>query len=246
MPLRAHRSLLLVTALGLCIPALTPSAGAITGGTADGAAHASAGALVYPGSTFPICSGTLVPSRAYRSVFLTAAHCLTGSSGRSLSGVRVRVTFDPIVAPTSRFYSGTYYGDPYFSPSAPDPRDLAVVVFGSAPPRLPAVPLAPAGSAGKAQNGTLFAAVGYGLPALGVRQHAVEEKYDARGVWLYLKPHDGGPACDVDSGGPDLLTVHGVTYVAATTNGGDATCLVYDQSYRVDTSVAARYVNARH
>ncbi len=204
------------------------------------------GALVYPGTTFPVCSGTMVSSRAYRSVFLTAAHCLTDSSGRSLYGARVRVTFDPTVTPTSRFYDGTYYGDPAFNPNARDPHDLAVVVFTSASPRLKAVPLAPIGSVGRAKNGTTFTSVGYGLPMLGVRQHAVEQKYGSDQVWLYLHPHPGGPACDVDSGGPDLLMRGRATYVAATTNGGDAACLSYDQSYRVDTPVAVTYVNSRH
>ncbi len=243
--MRARVLLLVVASVAASVTVAPLSASAITGGAVDGTSHPSVGALVYPGTAIPVCSGTLVPSRAYGAVFLTAAHCLTGLSGRSRYGVRVRVSFDPTVTAASTFFAGTYYGDPAYDANATDPNDLAVVVFRK-PPRLSAMPLAPLGSVGSAEPGTLFTTVGYGLPTLGVRQHATEQKYAADAVWLYLHPYQGGPACDVDSGGPDLLTIGSVAYVAATTNGGDAACLSYDQSYRVDTTAAAAFVNARH
>lgn len=230
----------LVAAIGLAAPAR-----AITDGTPDGTRHPSVGALVYPGTALPVCSGTLVPSVAYGAVFLTAAHCLTDLRGRSMYGARVRVTFDPTVTATSTFYAGRYYGDPAFEPNGRDPQDLAVVVFRKPPPVAP-VPLAPIGSAGAAVRGTSFTTVGYGLPRLGTRQRATERTYASDSVWLYLAPAPGGPACDMDSGGPDLLAIGGTTYVAATTNRGDDQCQQYDQSYRVDTEVAAAYVDARH
>jgi secreted trypsin-like serine protease len=203
--------------------------------------------LVYPGTTLPVCSGVLVRSSTYGAVFLTAAHCLPDARGRSASGRAARVTFASAVSPVSRFYAGTYYGDPDYTGAANDPHDLAVVVFSHRPP-IPALRLAPVGalSALSGLKKSDFTVVGYGFPTLGVRQHSTERGQRLTAHWLDLVPDPNGPACEVDSGGPALLRHHGRTYVTATTIGGDQTCQRFDQDLRVDTVAAHRYVNEAH
>jgi sortase A len=93
---------------------------ATTHGQLDRNKHLDVGALVgtFDGQTYPYCSGTLISP----TVFLTAAHCDTGSS-------TVHVTFDSQYTAESKLYSGTFHADPLYNRPQNDAHDIAVVVF---------------------------------------------------------------------------------------------------------------------
>jgi hypothetical protein len=138
-----------VALLLFALPAL-----AITYGQNDGKLHPNVGALVgeFDGGFYPFCSGALISP----TVFLTAAHCNPGGTGR------VYVTFAPDFDGRAKLIAGTFHGDPLYNWSQNDPHDIAVVVLdqpvkGVARARLPA-----AGSLGSLNGSQQFTAVGYG------------------------------------------------------------------------------------
>src|SRR4051812_8702549 len=167
----------LVALTGLALG--SPPASAITGGRLDRTTHPYVGALFFPGSDLPICSGVLVPSATRGVVFLTVAHCLTRITNKRA----VTVSFNAVASPQGRF-AGTYIPDPAYQPKATNPHDLAVVVFTQKPPIHPAT-LAPLGATATGLP-RAFTTVGYGIEPGGVRKHAIEIGTRVDGAWLYL------------------------------------------------------------
>jgi V8-like Glu-specific endopeptidase len=234
--------------LGLVIAA---PAGAITDGSPDGNAHPNVGGLVadtaYSDGTWIYCSGTLISP----TVFLTAAHCDEGGTGR------VRVTFSSAYKDGDTTYSGTFHADAAYPGPTSDPRDVAVVVLdkavkGITPARLPA-----AGSLSKLPSTQLFTSVGYGAYEVTNSPGGHQYLYnDVRGVatgtlnsinasWLRISMNpakgDGG-TCYGDSGGPNFLGSTDI--VAATTITGDSVCRSTNVDYRMDTVSARAFLSA--
>jgi hypothetical protein len=221
--------------LGLVALTTMPSS-AITGGNVDRRTHPYVGALFFPGSNLPICSGVLVPSASRGVVFLTVAHCLTGITKRR----DVAVSFQPTAGPLGRL-SGTYVPDPHYRKGSANPHDLAVVVFAH-PPAIHPAQLAVLGT--NARNlPRSFTTVGYGVAPGGVRKNATEIGTRVSGAWLYLHPGTGN-SCYADSGGPDLLGTPQAPIVAALTDEGPCAGRgSFDKDYRVDTVEAHWFVD---
>jgi Trypsin-like peptidase domain len=226
---------------------------AIVDGTVDGTAHPAVGAvLVSVDGGVSECSGVLVRSTVYGLVFLTAAHCADGATG-----VPAEVAFDPAVSPATRYYGGTFWADPAWSPAnefnlPADNHDVGVVVFGPAQkPKIKPLPIAPLGSVATLPLGTQLTAVGYGIsdPTTfsgdGTRRDGTMSLADVYGAnidWLV------GPSntCFGDSGGPELATIAGAVEVVAVTNYGDFRCASFGVGYRVDTTEVQALVNAAY
>jgi V8-like Glu-specific endopeptidase len=246
------RRLVLVLAVLATLGLLSATpAGAITNGSADGDAHPNVGGLVadqaYSDGTWIYCSGTLVSP----TVFLTAAHCDEGGTGR------VRVTFSPAYKDGDKTYSGSFHADSAYPGPTSDPHDVAVVVLDKAvkditPARLPA-----AGSLAKLLSTQTFTSVGYGAYEVTNSPGGHQFLYnDVRGVatgtlnsinasWLRISMNpakgDGG-TCYGDSGGPNFLGSTDI--VAATTITGDAICRSTNVDYRLDTVAARSFLSA--
>ncbi len=246
-----RRLVLALAALATLGLAVATPAGAITNGSPDGTAHPNVGGLVadkaYSDGTWIYCSGTLVSP----TVFLTAAHCDEGGTGR------VRVTFSSAYHDGDKTYSGTFHGDPAYPGPTSDPHDIAVVVLdkevkGIAPARLPA-----AGSLAKLSSTQTFTSVGYGAYEVTNSPGGHQYLYnDVRGVatgtlnsinasWLRISMNpakgDGG-TCYGDSGGPNFLGATNI--VAATTITGDSVCRSTNVDYRLDTPDARAFLAA--
>ncbi len=244
-----RRLVLALAALATLGLAVATPAGAITNGSPDGTAHPNVGGLVadkaYSDGTWIYCSGTLISP----TVFLTAAHCDEGGTGR------VRVTFSSAYHDGDKTSSGTFHGDPAYPGPTSDPHDIAVVVLdkevkGIAPARLPA-----AGSLAKLSSTQTFTSVGYGAYEVTNSPGGHQYLYnDVRGVatgtlnstnasWLRISMNpakgDGG-TCYGDSGGPNFLGTTDI--VAATTITGDSVCRSTNVDYRLDTPAARSFL----
>ena len=213
---------------------VTAPAGAIVGGNVDGSAHPYVGAMIARTGR-PYCSGVLVANRTPGTVFLTSAHCL----GRAGEGKQVVVTFGATVSSGPTFV-GTYYVMPGYVP-ATFANDIAVVVFTTRRPRIPAVNLDDGDS--RLGPGATVTTVGYGIPHLGVRKSATEVVTGSGSSWLYLKTGSGN-SCENDSGGPDLIRPDaddGVALeVVALTDQGSCS---RDQDYNVTSAAVRNFVN---
>ncbi|MEV5001166.1 trypsin-like serine protease [Nocardioides sp. LML1-1-1.1] len=164
----------LLSGLGLVAPA-----SASTGGTPDGELHPNVGLIAFYDATGRFrCSATLVSP----TVVLTAAHCTSGTLGKTL------VTFDSVIAEAppsplpvaadpaagytaaelaaAGYLSGTAYAHPQYSDFT-DLRnwnDVGVIVLDAPVTDIAPAPLAGLGAADaiKQPRKTLFRAVGYG------------------------------------------------------------------------------------
>jgi hypothetical protein len=209
----------------MLVPLLSPgSAGAVTGGTPDGAAHPYAVGIVVPGQTRIGCSGVLVrPSGGGPVVVLTAAHCLRayGATGSA------RVSFASVANPGGPLIPARYLVDPDYFPDRSPLHDLAVLTFAS---RVPAgaATLAPVGLLDRTPS-PQYITVGYGDPYRGQRRSARENRVGVGPTWLYLKQGTGN-SCSADSGGPDLIP--GTSTVVALTDLGSCSD---SQDLRLDT-----------
>lgn len=164
----------ILVGLGLVAPAT-----ASTGGTPDGDTHPNVGMIAFYDATGRYrCSATLVSE----TVLLTAAHCTSGTLGKTA------VTFDSVVAeePPSPlpaasdpaagyseadlagtgYLSGTAYTHPEYSDftDMDNWNDVGVIVLDAPVTDIEPAPLADLGAADqiKQPRKTLFTAVGYG------------------------------------------------------------------------------------
>jgi hypothetical protein len=247
-------------AAGAALAAAAVVAGAalgITYGQLDGSRHPEVGALISAsgGVLSTNCSGTLISP----TVFLTAAHCDTGSS-------TVFVSFDSQLTTASKLYTGTYHADPLFGGGQGDAHDIAVVVFSKPIKGLVPAQLPPAGllermkADGTLVNASRFTAVGYGgqersfedqgqwfIAYHGAREWSVES-YNSLGkgyMRLSQNPaHGDGGACYGDSGGPNFLGAGAEesTMIAGITITGDTPCTSTNVIYRLDTESARTFV----
>lgn len=175
--MRLRLSVLVVAVLvGL---GLVSPASASTGGTPDGETHPNVGLIAFYDSTGRYrCSATLVSP----TVLLTAAHCTTGTLGKTL------VTFESVLAeappsplpvaadPTqgysaeelaaAGYLSGTAHTHPEYShfTDMDNWNDVGVVVLDAPVTDIAPAPLADLGAADRITQPrkTLFTAVGYG------------------------------------------------------------------------------------
>ncbi len=163
-----------LAAVGLVAPA-----SASTGGTPDGDLHPNVGLIAFYDATGRFrCSATLVSP----TVVLTAAHCTSGTLGKTL------VTFDSVIAEAppsplpvaanpaagytsaelaaAGYLSGTAYTHPQYSDftDLDNWNDVGVIVLDTPVTDIAPAPLAPldAADAVKQPRKTLFTAVGYG------------------------------------------------------------------------------------
>jgi hypothetical protein len=107
------RPYVLIAAIALAVVAADPAA-AIIGGQPDGNGHPNVGALDLRPIGFAIpCSGTLVSP----TVYVTAGHCTNFLQSRGIT--QARVTFDPVLSDSARFYTGVPHTNPgFFTESA--------------------------------------------------------------------------------------------------------------------------------
>lgn len=168
----------LVVAVLVGLGLVSPSS-ASTGGTPDGETHPNVGLIAFYDSTGRYrCSATLVSP----TVLLTAAHCTTGTLGKTL------VTFESVLAeappsplpvaadPTqgysaeelaaAGYLSGTAHTHPEYShfTDMDNWNDVGVVVLDAPVTDIAPAPLADLGAADRITQPrkTLFTAVGYG------------------------------------------------------------------------------------
>ena len=244
-----RRLVLALTALAaLALGAAGPAA-AITHGAPDGTGHPNVGGLLadqaYSDGTWTYCSGTLISP----TVFLTAAHCDEGGTGR------VRITFSPAYEVGDPTYAGTFHADPLYPGPTSNPHDIAVVVLDTAVTGISPAALPAAGSLGNLSSTQRFTSVGYGAYEVtnepgghaylydDVRMVATGTLNAINKTWLRISmnPSTGnGGTCYGDSGGPNFLGTSDV--VAATTITGDAICRSTNVVYRLDTPSARAFL----
>ncbi len=244
-----RRLVLALTVLAALALGTAGPAAAITFGSPDGTAHPNVGGLLayqaYSDGTWIYCSGTLISP----TVFLTAAHCDEGGTGR------VRVTFSPAYKVGDKTYPGTFHGDPAYPRPTSDPHDIAVVVLDKAVSDITPAKLPTAGSLGRLASNQKFTSVGYGAYEVTNSPGGHQYLYDdVRGVatgtlnsinkpWLRISMNpakgDSG-TCYGDSGGPNFLGTSNV--VAATTIAGDSVCRSTNVDYRLDTAGARSFL----
>jgi hypothetical protein len=178
---QARRAILGVAVSVLTVLSMAAPAAAITGGEPDGERHPNVGLILFYDATGRYrCSATLVTP----TVLITAAHCTTGTLGRTL------VTFDSVIAeqPPSGFpvaadpsvgyteqeladagyLSGTALTHPDYSDftDLDNWNDVGVIVLDEPVVGITPATLAPTGYldtvAQPALNSTVFDVVGYG------------------------------------------------------------------------------------
>ena len=241
-------------ALTVALPAAP--AGAIIGGQVDGTRHPYVGTLDASAMNRPDGpTGVLISP----TVLLTAGHVTRDWARR---GLQARVTFEPVRATATTWYTGTVHTNPAFDPlRADDPGDLGVVVFDT-----PVVGITPAAlpSAGLLDNlgpqglaRTTFEVVGYGVSeflsgangggtphpnrdSAGTRKVAQQTFKNLTRAWLNLQQHLDGQVCTGDSGAPSLFA--GSNVIAGITVGALGPCnnTVWDQ--RIDTPAARAFL----
>ena len=241
--------LALIALAALALGAAGPAA-AITHGAPDGNGHPNVGGLLadqaYSDGTWTYCSGTLISP----TVFLTAAHCDEGGTGR------VRITFSRRTRSATGRTPARFHADPaYPGPTEQPARHRRRRARHRRHRHQPGARSPPRARCGNLSSTQRFTSVGYGAYEVTNGPGGHQYLYnDVRGVatgtlnatnknWLRISMNaakgDGG-TCFGDSGGPNFLGASNV--VAATTITGDSVCRSTNVDYRLDTPAARSFL----
>jgi trypsin len=246
----------------LALPVVVPPAGAVIGGSADGARHPYVGAVDGRpvGGATEFGSGVLISP----TVFLTVAH---GTAHFDAAGItRARVTFDPVVSNSSTWHEGTIHTNPGYEPSAQGQRgdfgDLGVIVFDAPIPGIAPASLPSAGYLDRISGHPALEIPGYGVSQYlggssggGKRQpdftsggtrNLADEVFDSLSPgWLRLHAAGTADICFGDSGSPSILSgtnlVLGITAVEWSLAGSECESGPWEQ--RVDTPAARAFLS---
>ena len=229
-----RRSLAAAAIAAVTLVAMALPAGAITGGEPDGNSHPNVGLILFyqPDGRFR-CSATLVSP----TVLITAAHCTTGTLGKTL------VTFDSVIAqqPPSPFpaaadpaagytsaeitaagyLAGTAYTHPQYSnfTDLDNWNDVGVIVLDEPVTGIAPAQLAPTGYldayAQPVLNRTIFDLVGYGTE---VRKPDSGPQKPQPMSYPLLRRYTTAPGQKLT---PQILQLNGNP---ADTRGGGGTC----------------------
>lgn len=244
----------IVAALTVGLPASPASA--IIGGQVDGTRHPYVGTLDASAMGRPDGpTGVLISP----TVLLTAGHVTRDWAQR---GLEARVTFEPVRATATTWYTGTVHTNPAFDPQrADDPGDLGVVVFDTPVVGITPATLPPAGLLDhlgpQGLAGTTFEVVGYGVSeflggpngggtphpnraSAGTRKVAQQAFNSLTRAWLRLQQHGDGQVCYGDSGAPTLFA--GSDVIAGITVGGLGPCRNTAWDQRIDTPAARAFL----
>jgi hypothetical protein len=211
------------------------SSQAVTAGASDAADPAVVALVDSSGSV--LCTGTLVTSLAV----LTAAHC--GIDASTFPGYRAFFGSAPSTGGTFVPISGAHV-HPGFDPETLA-NDLAILALAS-DPGFPPVPML---TTGAALDGATVRVVGFGLAGdagAGAKRSGTATISAVDTTTMSLAPAPSLP-CEGDSGGPELLSVGGVEYLASVTSHGDGACVTSATATRVDAFQASfiqPYLNA--
>ena len=247
--------------------ALTPDRPSlIVNGVPTGNAYPSVGALLVDwwaplgvvNGDDQYCTGTLISP----TVFVTAAHCVTGSADTP-PGTQFYVTFAPdLLARNIRIIKATGYAfDPQYGHDQAHLHDLAVVFLpaaatrGITPSQLPTLGELDRLNAHGGLGRTLFVNVGYGSTAArtgpprfgwdGLRNMSKSEFMGLQPTWLGLLMNTSatgeGGDCYGDSGGPKFIDGNSRT-IYATVVTGDYPCRATTWSWRLDTPEARAFL----
>ena len=244
-------------------PAAAPSSPSfIVNGTPTGSSFPAVGALLFDfdrngiiDGDDQLCTGSLIA----RTVFLTAAHCVSFLPANA----QLYVSFAPdLYAGNIPAAAATGFAfDPLYGHDQAKLHDLAVVFVpaaatrGITPLRLPTAGRLDALAAQGKLSKTLFINVGYGtgntptgepgFPYDGVRKSALSEFMALQPTWLGLLMNNSatgqGGDCYGDSGGPKFLASDPTT-VLATVTTGDVPCRATTWDWRTDTPEARAFL----
>ena len=259
---------LLALGLAACADNLAPTAAApdrpslIVNGEPTGNAYPSVGALIVDwwapigvvNGDDQYCTGTLISP----TVFVTAAHCVTGSADTP-PGTQFYVSFAPdLLARNIRIIKATGYA---FDPQYAQGHDLAVVFLpasatrGITPSQLPTLGELDQLNAHGGLGRTLFVNVGYGSSAArtgpprfgwdGQRNMSKSEFMGLQPTWLGVLMNTSatgeGGDCYGDSGGPKFIDGNPRT-IYATVVRGDYPCRATSWNWRLDTPEARAFL----
>ncbi len=213
--------------------------------------HWRSGSRVY---TDPFCTGTLIDT----DVVLTAAHCLDIASDRSssytemsTSNLVIYVGDDPSVDLTSHAYtvSDLQIYSSYNRRSIVDDMGLVRLSTPITEAVDPVPPLPASLELTNADAGIDLNFAGFGYTETGSYGNKMQVTLPLEGLGCVVSPYcsttahadtqisyaqDTGGPCSGDSGGPAFVTRSGTVYVAGVTSYGDARCIYYGVSTKVD------------